>query len=129
VLEAVARGLDAVIVNPAIVLGPRDVNFAGWVGDQDPTWIGLDAALTNMFFSGLRGFVNFGSDIGAYRDDGMRDEEVFTRWVQLGAMSPVIQPGPCFPRPRIGYSTPRRNWSVAIVCSMAPTSVACSITI
>ena len=27
VIEAVERGLDAVIVNPAIVLGPRDVNF------------------------------------------------------------------------------------------------------
>jgi len=72
---------------------PRQVNFAGWVGDQDPTWFGLNAALTNMFFSGLRGYVNFGSDIGAYRDDGLRDEEVFARWVQLGALSPVMENG------------------------------------
>ena len=72
---------------------PRDVNFAAWVGDQDPTWFGMNAALTNMFFSGERGFVNFGSDIGGYRGDDIRDEELFVRWAQLGAFCPVMENG------------------------------------
>jgi alpha-D-xyloside xylohydrolase len=72
---------------------PRDVSLAGWVGDQDPTWFGLSAAMTNMYFSGQRGYVNFGSDIGGYRSDDLRDPEVFVRWFQFGAMSPVMECG------------------------------------
>ncbi len=72
---------------------PREVNFAGWVGDQDPTWTGLNAALINMFFSGERGFVNFGSDISGYRDDILRDKNLYIRWAQLGAFMPIMENG------------------------------------
>ena len=72
---------------------PRDVNFAGWVGDQDPTWGGLNAALINLFFSAQRGYVNFGSDIGGYRGDDPRDKELFLRWAQLGALCPIMENG------------------------------------
>ena len=72
---------------------PVDVNFAGWVGDQDPTWSGLRAALINLFFSAERGYVNFGSDIAGYRGDEIRDKELFLRWAQLGALCPVMENG------------------------------------
>jgi len=72
---------------------PRDVNPCGWVGDQDGNWFGLNAALTNMYFSGVRGFVNFGSDVSGYRGGGQRETELFVRWVQLGAFSPVMEQG------------------------------------
>jgi hypothetical protein len=72
---------------------PRDVNFAGWVGDQDPNWFGLNAALNNMYFSGRRGYVNFGSDIGGYRGDEIREAELFVRWAQFGAFSPIMENG------------------------------------
>ena len=63
---------------------PVDTNFVGWVGDQDPTWFGLKAAMRNMFSSAEYGYVYFGSDIGAYRSDDTRDTEVFVRWAQMG---------------------------------------------
>jgi len=70
-----------------------DVNFAGWVGDQDPTWSGMKAALHNMLASAHYGYVYVGSDIAAYRDDGIRDKEIFIRWAQLGALCSIMENG------------------------------------
>jgi alpha-glucosidase (family GH31 glycosyl hydrolase) len=72
---------------------PHDVNFASWVGDQDPSWSGLRAALANLFLSADRNYVNFGSDIGGYRGDEIRDKELFIRWAQLGALCPIMENG------------------------------------
>ena len=72
---------------------PRDVNFAGWVGDQDPTWGGMTAALINMFLSAEQGYVNFGSDIAGYRGDDIREKNLFIRWAQLGALCPIMENG------------------------------------
>ncbi len=71
----------------------RDVNFAGWVGDQDPSWSGMRVALKNMFESADNGYVYFGSDIGGCREDIMRDKVLFVRWAQLGALSPIMENG------------------------------------
>ena len=38
--------------------------FSGWVGDQDPTFNGLQAALINILESGWFNYTNFGSDTG-----------------------------------------------------------------
>ncbi len=80
------------------VFAPRDVNWAGWVGDQDPTFEGLEAALNNMYYSSRKGYLAFGSDIGGYRVDSAyaplgRSKELFIRWSQLGAFSPVMENG------------------------------------
>jgi alpha-glucosidase (family GH31 glycosyl hydrolase) len=72
---------------------PRDVNFAGWVGDQDGSFKGMKAALLNMKYSSELHYVNFGSDIGGFRGSGLRDKEVMIRWVQLGALCPVMENG------------------------------------
>ena len=77
----------------APTFAPHDVNFAGWVGDQDPTWNGLNAAMQNMFASAYRGYVNFGSDIGGYRGDDIREKELFIRWAQIGALTPIMENG------------------------------------
>ena len=37
-----------------------------WVGDQDPTFKGLSDALTNVFYSAWRNYLNFGSDTGTF---------------------------------------------------------------
>ncbi len=70
--------------------------FTGWVGDQDPTFDGLQRALENYFHSAWDGYVNFGSDIGGYRTGkGVlgRTKELFIRWAQLGALSPLMENG------------------------------------
>lgn len=76
---------------------PKDINFAGWVGDQDATFDGLKKALDNMYFSAEQGYLTAGSDIGGYREEsefpGGRSKKLFIRWAQLGAMSPIMENG------------------------------------
>ena len=75
----------------------RDINFAGWVGDQDHSWQGLRAALDSPFFASLHNHVSSGSDIGGFRSGrtGEYDppKDVFLRWAQLGAFCPVMENG------------------------------------
>lgn len=94
-----ARPVDnygAGIGGEVVAFAPVDMNWAGWVGDQDPDFGGLRNALDNMYWSADLGYVAFGSDIGGYRDDGSdlgRDRETFVRWAQLGAFNPVMENG------------------------------------
>eukprot|EP01130_Rhizamoeba_saxonica_P018183 TRINITY_DN9020_c0_g1_i2.p1 TRINITY_DN9020_c0_g1~~TRINITY_DN9020_c0_g1_i2.p1 ORF type:complete len:341 (-),score=62.34 TRINITY_DN9020_c0_g1_i2:828-1850(-) len=73
---------------------PRDVVFSGWVGDDDPDFEGLRSALISIFRSAWANYVNFGSDIGGYRTGPGklgRTKELFIRWAQLGAMTPLME--------------------------------------
>jgi len=75
----------------------RDINFAGWVGDQDHSWEGLRAALDSLFLASLHNHVSSGSDIGGFRSGktGAYDppKDVFIRWAQLGAFCPIMENG------------------------------------
>jgi alpha-glucosidase (family GH31 glycosyl hydrolase) len=81
------------------VYAPTDINWAGWVGDQDGTFEGIRAALSNMYWSSERGYVAHGSDIGGFRTDRQsypergRPKDAFIRWAQLGAFSPIMENG------------------------------------
>lgn len=90
-----ARPVDDQLLNIGIPLvsTSRDINFAGWVGDQDNDWGGLRHALNNMFSSARFNFVSYGSDIGGFRSDGEMFKDVFIRWAQLGAFCPVMENG------------------------------------
>jgi alpha-glucosidase (family GH31 glycosyl hydrolase) len=95
-----ARPIDnygADLGGDGVAFAPVDINWAGWVGDQDASFDGLEAALRNMYWSADYGYVAFGSDIGGYREndafEGGRDKELFIRWAQLGALSPVMENG------------------------------------
>jgi alpha-glucosidase (family GH31 glycosyl hydrolase) len=96
-----ARSIDSAIdlseyglegIELFVPFAPRDVSFASWVGDQDPTWEGMHIALTHMLYSALADYLIFGSDIGGY-GSGEVDKEVFLRWAQLGAMCPFMENG------------------------------------
>lgn len=80
-----------------VAFAPVDITWAGWVGDQDPGFEGLQAALRNFWWSADYGYVAFGSDIGGYREDDAfplgRDREPFLRWAGLGAFSPIMENG------------------------------------
>ena len=76
-----------------IVYTSRDINFAGWVGDNDNDWGGIQHALNNMFTSAKFNFVSYGSDIGGFRSDGEKYKDVFVRWSELGAFCPVMENG------------------------------------
>jgi alpha-glucosidase (family GH31 glycosyl hydrolase) len=84
---------DWVGASAPVTFAPVDVNFAGWVGDQDPDWTGIRTALNNMFASARLNYVSYGSDIGGFRGNDHPDREVFIRWAQLGALCPVMENG------------------------------------
>ncbi|RME53138.1 MAG: hypothetical protein D6795_05815, partial [Deltaproteobacteria bacterium] len=84
---------DYFVTGIPLSFAPVDVNFAGWVGDQDPDFSGLRVALSNMFTSAELGYVSYGSDIGGFRDQGEPHPEAFTRWAQLGALCPIMENG------------------------------------
>ena len=65
---------------------PRDVLVAGWTGDHDPDWHGLQHGLLNMLASGEANYVNFGSEIGGFRSgQATRTKELLIRWAQMSA--------------------------------------------
>lgn len=85
------------ITDPNLVsFTPRDIGFACWVGDQDATYDGMEKALNNMYQSDVNNYLVVGSDIGGYRDEPVangRTKDVFLRWTQLGAFSPLMENG------------------------------------
>jgi len=78
---------------------PVEINWAGWVGDQDSDFRGIRDALVNMYLSSKRGYVAHGSDIGGFRTDRDaygelgRPKDAFIRWTQLGAFGPIMENG------------------------------------
>ncbi|MBZ0252791.1 MAG: hypothetical protein K8I02_05565, partial [Candidatus Methylomirabilis sp.] len=88
-----ARPYDSLLGLIGLNFAPRDVNHAGWVGDQDNNFAGLRNAMTNMLRSADTNSVNFGSDIGGYREPDPPNKEVFLRWAQYGALSPIMENG------------------------------------
>jgi len=77
-----------------LTFASREINFVGWVGDQDNDWGGLRSALNQMFTSSLFNYVNYGSDIGGFRSGPEKNpQDVFTRWAQLGAFCPIMENG------------------------------------
>jgi hypothetical protein len=82
----------ALNISAFLAYSPKNVMFSGWVGDQDPNFDGLRAALINIFESAWQNYTNFGSDTGGYRL-GNRTREVFVRWAQLNAFLPLFENG------------------------------------
>lgn len=73
---------------------PKRVMISGWVGDEDDTFAGLEGTLRRYLQSAWRGYANFGSDIGGYRTPQKpRLVDLFLRWTQLGAFSPLMENG------------------------------------
>lgn len=63
-----------------------------WSGDQSADfspWAGLPSAIVAGLSAGMSGFPYWGSDVGGYFNPP--DEEVFIRWAQFGAVSPVME--------------------------------------
>lgn len=67
-----------------------------WAGDQRPDWNGLQDAIWSLASLGASGFPVAGSDIGGYgtlTGQQILTTNVFARWSQLGAISPIFEVG------------------------------------
>ncbi len=60
-----------------------------WSGDIQKSWAGLRAQLPIMLGMGLSGVAYMGSDIGGFV--GAQNDELYTRWMEFGALSPVMR--------------------------------------
>jgi alpha-glucosidase (family GH31 glycosyl hydrolase) len=69
---------------------PREVNFAGWLGQRSSDYNGIRETIYNMYQSSNVGYLSVGSDIGGSK---VPAEELFIRWAQLGCMSPLMVNG------------------------------------
>jgi alpha-D-xyloside xylohydrolase len=63
-----------------------------WAGDQDGSFDGLREAIRAGQSASMSGFFTWGSDVGGYRSEKLT-EEVFARWAQFGAVSPIMEVG------------------------------------
>jgi len=92
VVGAMPRGGAAIF--RAATMGSQHVLPGIWAGDQPEEFIGLQRAIVSAQTAAMSGFPTWGSDIGGYSANGPPlTAELFARWAQLGAVSPVMEVG------------------------------------
>jgi alpha-glucosidase (family GH31 glycosyl hydrolase) len=64
---------------------------AVWGGDSRSTWEGMAANLANGIRCGFMGFPVWGSDVGGYLGVGHIPEDLYARWLELGAWSGLFE--------------------------------------
>jgi alpha-D-xyloside xylohydrolase len=90
-MGALPRG-DAAIFRAATV-GSQAAVPGIWAGDQPQEYLGLQRAIVSGLTAAMSGFPTWGSDVGGYAAPPADDAELFVRWAQLGAVSPVMEVG------------------------------------
>jgi len=63
-----------------------------WSGDISRTWSGLQAQVPIMLGMGQTGVGYMHSDAGGFGANAIQDPELYTRWLQLAALCPVMRP-------------------------------------
>lgn len=99
--EAVAQATkpDALLVMRSGVAGIQRYQRAVWAGDQRMTWnrgTGFPAVITAGLSWGIAQAPFWGSDIGGYLEgrpplSRAAQEELYLRWVEFGAFSPIMR--------------------------------------
>ena len=75
-------------------LGTQSVLPGIFLGDEPGTYGGLQVAIRAGLTAGVSGYPVWGSDIGGYANDHADlTPELFARWAQFGAVSPVFEVG------------------------------------
>ena len=62
-----------------------------WSGDVSRSWSGLKAQLPVMLGMAMCGIPYMHSDLGGFAM-GRKDEELYTRWMQMGTFNPIYRP-------------------------------------
>jgi alpha-D-xyloside xylohydrolase len=91
VMDALPKGAAAIF--RAGTVGSAAVVPGLWAGDQPEEFVGLQRAIVAGETAGMSGFPTWGSDIGGYAGPPYVTADLFARWAQLGAVSPVMEVG------------------------------------
>jgi oligosaccharide 4-alpha-D-glucosyltransferase len=78
-------------LNRAGYAGSQRYSIFPWTGDVSRSWGGLQAQLPLMIHMSLSGLPFIHSDAGGFAQ-GTRDEELYTRWLQMACFSPILRP-------------------------------------
>jgi len=62
-----------------------------WTGDVSRSWGGLKAQLPLLLTMSISGLGYIHSDAGGFAQ-GVKDEELFTRWLQFAVFTPILRP-------------------------------------
>ena len=73
--------------------GSQRYGAAPWTGDVGATWEDLRVQPRLMLLAGMCGIPLSGSDVGGFNGDP--GPELFTRWMQLGAVTPIFRAHGC----------------------------------
>lgn len=78
-------------LNRAGYAGSQRYSIYPWTGDVSRSWGGLQAQLPQMLHMSLCGLPFIHSDAGGFAQ-GTKDEELYTRWLQMSCFSPILRP-------------------------------------
>jgi alpha-D-xyloside xylohydrolase len=76
----------------AATMGSQRLVPGLWAGDQESTWADFQRAIHAGQTASMSGFPTWGSDVGGYHSASLTGD-LFARWAQLGAVSPVFEVG------------------------------------
>ena len=92
VMGALPKGAAAIF--RAATVGSQSVVPGIWAGDQPQDYRRApQRAIVSAQTAAMSGFPTWGSDVGGYAGPPFDDAELFVRWAQLGAVSPVMEVG------------------------------------
>ena len=78
-------------LNRAGFAGSQRYSIYPWTGDVSRSWGGLQAQLPLLIHMSLSGLPFIHSDAGGFAQ-GAKDDELYTRWLQLACFSPILRP-------------------------------------
>jgi len=78
-------------LNRAGYAGSQRYSIYPWTGDVSRSWGGLQAQLPLMLHMSLSGLPFIHSDAGGFAQ-GTKDDELYTRWLQVACFSPILRP-------------------------------------
>jgi alpha-D-xyloside xylohydrolase len=91
VMGALPRGAAAIF--RAGTVGSTSVVPGLWAGDQPQEFVGMQRAIVSGQTAAMSGFPTWGSDVGGYAGPPFDTSDLFIRWAQFGAVSPVMEVG------------------------------------
>jgi alpha-glucosidase len=95
VFEAAQRyapGQRTFVLSRSAFAGSQRYGASLWSGDVDMTFAALRKQVAVALNTGMAGFPLWGSDIGGFGFEGKCSPELYTRWFQFGAFSPLCRP-------------------------------------